>query len=346
MVRLALSLCLAALGAAGCNDHRYGYFGDGEGEGGDTTTTGDRPEPTTVTPDPSRPDPTVPDPTVPDPTFPDPTFPEPTTITSATVTSDTDTEDPTGVPGICGEQALISAVPVQGFGDNFAGNDLFFLGCNPNPASESVFVWTAPFDGLFEFHTVGSSFDTVLSVQDGFCGGPELGCNDDTIGAFSSVTTKLAVGQTVTAVVEGLGGQLGEVVLNVENLGEPPPPSCEVQAVINDLTGDFASSTFGLPSQWSSDFCGGADAQEFVFLWTPPFTGTFRVEIVAASFDTVLYVRQFDCFGAELGCNNPGGGTNPAFDVFLFAEDGSVMIFVDGAIPGTAGEFTLRITAL
>lgn len=344
MVRLALSLCLAALGAAGCNDHRYGYFGDGEGEGGGTTTTGDRPEPTTVTPDPSRPDPTRPDPTIPDPTVPDPTFPEPTTITSATVTSDTD--DPTGVPGICGEQALISAVPVQGFGDNFAGNDLFFLGCNPSPAAESVFVWTAPFDGLFEFHTVGSSFDTVLSVQDGFCGGPELGCNDDTIGAFSSVTAKLATGQTVTAIVEGLGGQLGEVVLNVENLGEPPPPSCEVQAVIDDLTGDFASSTFGLPSQWSSDFCGGADAQEFVFLWTPPFTGTFRVEIVAASFDTVLYVRQFDCFGAELGCNNPGGGTNPAFDVFLFAEDGSVMIFVDGAIPGTAGEFTLRITPL
>lgn len=336
MVRLALSLCLAALGAAGCNDHRYGYFGDGEGEGG--TTTGDLPQPTTVTPDPTRPDPTRPDPTIPDPTFPDPT-----TITSATVTTSPDTEDPTGIPGICGEVELVPAVPTQGFSSNFAGNDLFFLGCNPSDAAESVFVWTAPFDGVFEFHTVGSSFDTVLSVQDGFCGGVELGCNDDTIGAFSSVTTKLAGGQTVTAVVEGLGGQLGDVVLNIEDVSEPPPPPvCGANGVIDTLTGDFAGSTFGLQSQWSGA-CGGVDAQEFVFVWTPPFTSTFHFEIIEASFDTLLSLRALDCTGPELGCSNPGMGAHPAFDAFLTSEDGPILIFVDGSIPGTAGDFILRI---
>lgn len=346
MVRLALSLCLAALGVAGCNDHRYGFFGDGEGEGSATTTTGDRPEPTTVTPDPSRPDPSRPDPTVPDPTFPDPTFPEPTTITSATVTSDTDTEDPTGVPGVCGEQALISAVPAQGFASNFAGNDLFFLGCNPSPAAETVFVWTAPFDGVFELHTVGSSFDTVLSVQDGFCGGPELGCNDDTIGAFSSVTAKLAAGQTVTAVVEGLGGQLGDVVLNIENVGEPPPPPiCEAHAVIEGALGEFFGATFEVGNQWSGS-CGGVDAPEFVFAWFPPFAGPFRLEIFEASFDSVMYVRQLDCFGPELGCSDDGIDLDPELEVFVAPENGPFLIFVDAAFPGVVGDFGLRITAL
>ena len=339
MVRRALDLSLALCLGAACNGHRYGYFGDGEGAGG--TSTGEPPDSTSVTltaPDPSRPDPTQPDPTRPDPSGPDPT-----TMTTVTVTTDP-SGDPTSVPGVCGERELPSAVPVQGFSDNFAGHDLFLLGCNPTNAAEAVFVWTAPFDGVFEVHTVGSSFDTVLSLQSGLCGGGELGCNDDAIGAFSSVTTPLAAGQTVTAVVEGVGGQQGDVVISVEAVSEPEPPLCVVNANIDGLTGDFSGSTVGQGSEWSGA-CGGLDAPEFVFSWTPPFGGNFRLEITDASFDSVLYVRQSECAGLEIGCNDDANDLRPLLELFVASENGPLLIFVD-AVDGGSGGFGLRITPL
>lgn len=349
MLRPWLIACLVVV-SAGCNDHRYGFFGNEEGSGGESTsTTG--PDPTTVSPTTvstiTAPDPTVPDPTTTttttDPT--DPSGPGTVTVTtSPTVpTSATVTTDPTGMPGVCGEEPLASVVPLSTFTDNTGLADQFAMPCIDSFGPDAVWVWTAPFDGVFRFDTVGSSLDTVLTVFEGYCGGGALGCNDDTVQLWSQVDAELLGGTTVTAVVEGLGGQVGHIALNITAVDEPPPPPCTLIDIGSQLGEFFGDTQFG--SDVFNGSCVGVAAPELAFLWTAPFPGTFRLRTFGSNFDPALYVRVGDCDGIEIACNDDDDGLEPQVDIVAAPSDGPLVIFVDGA-GQSFGTFTLAIAAL
>ncbi|MEO0601162.1 MAG: hypothetical protein AAF211_06985, partial [Myxococcota bacterium] len=59
---------------------------------------------------------------------------------------------------------------------------------------DTSFEFTPPANGNYRFDTVGSSFDTVLSIDEGGCGGPELACNDNTQALQSEITASLLGG--------------------------------------------------------------------------------------------------------------------------------------------------------
>ena len=78
--------------------------------------------------------------------------------------------------------------------------------------------WTAPYSGCFVFDTVGSSFDTVLTVLD--ADGNSLECNDDgPEGTLSRVSTCVDGGTRLTLVVDGWY-DAGAYVLNAEGDGD------------------------------------------------------------------------------------------------------------------------------
>lgn len=81
-------------------------------------------------------------------------------------------------------------------------------------APDMAYTWTAPSSGTYTFNTFGSSFDTVLEVRQ-YNTGASLGCNDDSSGLQSSVSTSLAAGQTVLVVVDGYGASSGSFQLNI-----------------------------------------------------------------------------------------------------------------------------------
>ncbi|MEO0602499.1 MAG: hypothetical protein AAF211_13740, partial [Myxococcota bacterium] len=88
---------------------------------------------------------------------------------------------------------------------------------------DTSFEFTPNVTANYLIDTVGSGFDTVLSVEDG-CGGPVLACNDDTFGPQSEVEVRLEAGVTYVIQVDGFGfGDIGAVVLNVAQL---PPEIC------------------------------------------------------------------------------------------------------------------------
>ncbi len=70
---------------------------------------------------------------------------------------------------------------------------------------DAAFRWTAPRAGTYRFSTEGSSFDTVLSLREGSCGGRETICNDDAADGVthSVVTMRLDECETITIVVDG-----------------------------------------------------------------------------------------------------------------------------------------------
>jgi hypothetical protein len=93
------------------------------------------------------------------------------------------------------------------------GND-FDAGCIGQDAADVALVWTALVGGTYTFDTLGSSYDTVLSVRED-CVGPELACNDDTFMLTSQVVLDLVAGQSVLVVIDGYGNSAGNYELNI-----------------------------------------------------------------------------------------------------------------------------------
>jgi len=84
-------------------------------------------------------------------------------------------------------------------------------------ARDLVYRFQAPEAGLYEISTVGSDFDTLLSVRTG-CDGEELACNDDVArgNTASALELTLEACQTIFIVVDGYNADAaGNVVLNV-----------------------------------------------------------------------------------------------------------------------------------
>jgi hypothetical protein len=84
-------------------------------------------------------------------------------------------------------------------------------------AGDRAFTWTAPVAGEYIFDTIGSAYDTVLTLRTS-CTGPELPgmCNDDIPGSQASrLRTPLRAGTRILIVVDGFGSSTGSFVLNV-----------------------------------------------------------------------------------------------------------------------------------
>jgi hypothetical protein len=76
--------------------------------------------------------------------------------------------------------------------------------------AEDRFIYTAQRSGPHTFETTDASFDTVLYVLRGECGGPEIGCDDDGgEGTESRVTVDLRASERVTVVVDAYGSTGG-----------------------------------------------------------------------------------------------------------------------------------------
>lgn len=323
--------CALALALVGCNDHRYGFFGDTDGgvtTGAETTTDG----PTTTV----------------SPTTVQPTTLPPTTITTETTVTTTPPPTVTSVTSVttegtgCGFFVLPAAVPTQGFASLAGQPDAFALGCGGAGGSDVAFLWRAPFTGRFVVDTLGSNVDTLLGVLDGECAGVELACDDDGGPDLTSrVEVDLFEGQAVTFVVDSFSAGFGDVVLNVAEV--PIDATCPDDDFGTQLPLTAPGQTAGA-SNVRVGSCGGFDAPEIEALWTAPFAGLYRFEIVESDFDPVMYLQAGACGAPELICSDDGVSLNPAFDVFLETFQ-PVLIVVDGA-GGSSGSFTLSVSLL
>ena len=126
-------------------------------------------------------------------------------------------------PATCAMAGSATQIPAQLTGttmdgvDHFADSECIFPD-GPGSAPDIAFEFTAPAAGIYEFDTVGSAFDTVLSVRS-TCDGPELECNDDIVEGRerqSHLSLDLEACETVILVVDGFAfDDFGDVVLNV-----------------------------------------------------------------------------------------------------------------------------------
>jgi hypothetical protein len=107
-------------------------------------------------------------------------------------------------------------------------------------APDATFLYSAPADGTYTIDTIGSDFDTLLSVRGSTCSGqpplcsctgPQLACNDDIVPSSnkqSRVSLSLFTGQLVLIAVDGFESASGNFTLNIH--GTPYTPTATATA--------------------------------------------------------------------------------------------------------------------
>lgn len=94
-------------------------------------------------------------------------------------------------------------------GDTSVEDDDLEQSCAAGMGPDRVLRFIAPASGAYGLDTLGSSYDTVLSLHDGCAPGDELACNDDVDGLTSRLDVELTAGQSVLVVIGGFGGGAG-----------------------------------------------------------------------------------------------------------------------------------------
>jgi hypothetical protein len=103
---------------------------------------------------------------------------------------------------------------------------------------------------------------------------------------------------------------------------------CSPTPLSNSVPAFASGSTVGAPAA-DNGSCGGG-GNEVAYSFIAPISGLYYMSLLGSDFDTVLYVRDGGCTGAEIACNDDDvEGTTSALEVELF-EGQEVVIFIDG----------------
>lgn len=214
--------------------------------------------------------------------------------------------------------------------------------CGQFAAPDFSFGFEAPFTGEFVFDTAGSSFDTVLYIDEGECGGRELSCSDDFIGLSSRLVVPLVAGEQVTVVVDGFdANEFGPFSLTID---EYVAPVCNAIPILPTLPKIVLGDTSDAANQHAGG-CGGQAGPDDMYRFTAPGAGLYRFHTFGSSFDTVLYVWTA-CDGPELGCSDDAN-LELQSEVVVALEGGQqVWVVVDGVEGSAAGPYQLNVEKL
>lgn len=252
-----------------------------------------------------------------------------------------DDEEGFDAPGRCWDAAWRGEeLPALIFDNTIDRNDDVLTSCGIADAPDYQLDFRAPWSGTFVFDTAGSSFDTVLMIEDGPCGSTELACNDDFVDLQSRLVVTLEAGQEVTVHVDGTNPfEQGPFQLHIS---EFEAPECEAQPVNPPypklLVGDTSLGTNVLEAN-----CGGFDAPEQVFEFLAQGPGSYRFSTAGSSFDTVLYTLDSEqgCGGQPLQCNDDANFELQSELTVELAGGERVLVVVDGNDDNDFGAFEL-----
>lgn len=246
----------------------------------------------------------------------------------------------------CPSADLGSTVPQTVTGTTVGLGDFVGTPCGATGGAEATYSFTAPTNGIYVFDTFGSSFNTVLHVHDATCGGPSLGCNDNTpvpgSPLQSRVTMSLAAAQTVVVVIDGSGTSTGDYTLNVNQF--TGTGTCANVIDLGSTVPQTVSGSTLLQPNSATPSCFPASGNDLVYRFTAPAAGGYNIDTVGSTFDTVLHVHNGEaCTDAELACNDNTGGITSRASVTLTA--GQVITIVADSHGSASGNLRLNINA-
>jgi hypothetical protein len=242
-------------------------------------------------------------------------------------------------PPTCPVADLGSTVPQTITGTTLGAGSAFDPSCGYPANADQSYTFTAPADGSYLFNTTGSLINTVLSVLDATCNGPELSCNDDFnfINGASKVIVNMTQGQTVVVAVEGAFEE-GDFTLSI---AEAPPPVCPTGDLGSTVPATVTGTTINQGDALSPSCNPGYSSADASYTFTAPADGTYSFDTFGASFKTMIHVRDASCAGPELVCEADASG-NGAFTYATLTAGQTVVVSVEG-VDGGEGSFELHV---
>ena len=199
-----------------------------------------------------------------------------------------------------------------------------------DPADETPTSESACDDGVDEDLDGATDCDDADCTSDAAC--PELACDDgadnDADGGADCLDADCAAAEPCACLVGAgdLGSAVGDSVATgtTDGAGDDSAPSC----VTADDSGAVAAS--------------GPDV---AWLWTAPDAATWRFTTEGSSFDSVIYVLDGTCAGAELACNdNATSATGLSAAEAALSAGQVVVITIDGYDEFSQGAWQLNIS--
>jgi cysteine-rich repeat protein len=211
------------------------------------------------------------------------------------------------------------------------------------------------------------SFDPMVYLRAGTCGGVQLACSDATgVGSSEAIEVFARPDQPLHLFVDGKPGQSGtfQLQLHLEpgifcgdgvvdpdeacddgntKAGDGCSPKCQPDGYPSDaatcpgqpihlwsLPVEVSATTVKFANTYKAS-CGGGGGRDAVYQVVAHRSGQLVASINSADFDTVVYVRNATCTtGKELACSNTVKGLG-GDTVFTPVETGqTVFVFVDG----------------
>ncbi len=233
--------------------------------------------------------------------------------------------------------ALASGATVEGSTAGLA--DDYAAGCATGglDGPEAMFRIDLGSDSVVYLDTMGSDYDTVVSIFDGCPGAEVVGaCNEDACaGTQSQLALELAAG-TYYVLVDGSNGATGNYRLRYDDAG------CSGATRI-DADGSFDGNTCGSPSLSDPECLFPADTPEDWYWFTEcPGSHDFNATTCSfATYDTAMYLRGGSCAGPTLACNDDWCGLQSNISATI--SGGLYFLAVDGFCCGTCGDYTVDV---
>jgi hypothetical protein len=281
------------------------------------------------------------------------------TIAAATLTDTSDLSTPAN--DACSGATVIHAIP---FTDTLSTTGATTVPGDPlqscttdGPSQNSRSVWysfTPAASGMFVADTLGSTYDTVLSVYTGTCQTlVELACDDDAgLSSQSRLSFSAESGQTVLLEATAFGqADGGTLILNVALApSAPAKDSCSEATVIPEIPFTDTVLTAGATTDpndplQSCTFDGPSQNSRSVwYSFTPTAAGTFVVDTLGSTYDTVLSAYTGTCrTPVELACNDDVGLSSQSRLSFSAESGETVLLEATAFGQGDGGTLILNV---
>lgn len=117
---------------------------------------------------------------------------------------------------------------------------------------------------------------------------------------------------------------------------------CALELLDGTLGSPVAMTDSNFGRSMREGTCGGAASNEVVFQWVAPYDGYFIIDTAGSDYDTVLYLLDTTCDGAEMACSDDieSGATS---ELVVVADQGQQFLVVVDGSAGATGNAVLNI---
>ncbi len=232
--------------------------------------------------------------------------------------------------------------------------------CGNSAASPDMwYAYTPSCSQNVVFDTIGSNYDTVLSIHSN-C--PDLNnsntiaCNDDAGGSFgqdSMVSVNVVGGTRYLIRVSGYNGASGSYSLRINEFPTTPSNNSCSTPVIVAAGGTYTAATCTATTDGpATGSCGPTMGKDVWYRFTPASSGMLSLDTCGSTFDTMLAIYPgATCPGTiigEMACNDDAGGAGPCANTLrsylsVGVSAGIPYMIRAGGWNNAAGDLTLHV---